>query len=711
MENGIFEQNVNGKFVHNVDFFKIVFKILTKSKKSNILYRAKLSETVETFPVFRYKEDAMRFIYGKQDMRTWERAQESSFLLTNGLGGYASMTAAFSAPRCDQGVLVAAVKAPNERITMVHRLSETLRLYDRDEFLSTQEFADGRAAEDGFRNLSTFTHEFTPCWRYDVSGVRVERKLCVAWEKNAAAVLYTIENLSENSCELEIVPQLKFAPKEEAVERLDRRFTYKNGVISSENYELYLHTDAKSVKRPQRWQLLSYPEDKKDGRPETGLAVSCCAVTKTVKPGKKERFEIVFSLEKESLSGWEMLEQQEKRLKALADGCGFADETAKCLAVAADAFIAHRDSTGGKTILAGYPLFSDWGRDTMIALPGCCLATGRYEDAKSILRTFLAYEKDGLVPNLFPEGESKPMYNTVDAALLLIDCIWQYVQRTGDKEFLKEAWPVMERIIACYKTGTHHSIGMDEDCLIYAGGGLDQVTWMDVCIDGILPTPRHGKPVEVNAYWYNALRIMGAFAGEMGARASWYENLAKKVKHSFVEKFYMKDKGYLKDVLSGTKADEQLRCNQIWAVSMSFTMLSAAQEKSVVDMVQRHLYTPCGLRTLSPEDPEYHGFYGGKQVVRDMAYHQGTTWVFPMGAYYLAYLKTRGNTPEAAAYVRTQLEALEPMLREGCAGQLPEIYDGYHPTTGKGCFAQAWSVGEMLRVYEAVEKIEKQPSL
>ena len=649
----------------------------------------------------------MKFIYGKQDMRTWERTRESSFLMTNGLGGYASVSASFSVPRCDQGILVAAVKAPNERITLVHRLSETLRLEDRDEFLSTQEFADGRSREDGFRNLSSFTYEYTPCWCYDISGVRVERKLAMAWEKNAAAVLYTIENTTDHSCTLEVTPQLKFAPKEEAVQRLDRKFTYKNGKITSGNYSLFLHTNGKQVKRPQRWQLLSYPEDAKDGRPESGLAVSCCAVTMTVKPGQCQSFEILFSMDEEVLSGEEMLRTQEARLKAVADASGFSSETARQLAVSADAFIAHRDSTGCKTILAGYPLFSDWGRDTMIALPGCCLATGRFEDAKSILRTFLAYEKDGLVPNLFPEGETKPMYNTVDAALLLIDCVWQYVQRTGDKDFLAEAWPVMERIVENYRKGTHHSIGMDTDGLIFAGGGMDQVTWMDVCVEGILPTPRHGKPVEINAYWYNALRIMAAFAPEMGKNGAKYETLARKVKRSFVEKFYMKDKGYLKDVLSGTNADAQLRCNQIWAVSMTFTMLSPAQEKSVVDKVYQHLYTPCGLRTLSPEDPEYHGFYGGKQVVRDMAYHQGTTWVYPMGAYYLAYLKTRGNTPQAARYVAQQLEALIPMLREGCAGQLPEIYDGDFPTESKGCFAQAWSVGEMLRVFEAVEKIEK----
>ena len=649
----------------------------------------------------------MRFTYGKQDLRTWDRAQEVSFLMTNGLGGYVSTTAAFSVPRCDQGILVAAVKAPNVRITMVHRLSETLRLDDRDEYLSTQTFADGRAPEDGFRNLSSFIYEMTPLWRYDVDGVRVERRLCMAWEKNTAAVLYTIENDSGEPCTLEVVPQLKFAPKEEAVERLDRRFVYRGGRITSGGQSLYMKTDAKAEKRPMRWQLLAYPQDAKDGRPERGLAASCCAVTKTVQSGKTERFEILFSLEEKSRSGWEILRQQEARLRQIQESGGFRDPMARQLALAADAFIAHRDSTHGKTILAGYPLFSDWGRDTMIALPGCCLATGRYADAKSILRTFLAYEKDGLVPNLFPEGETQPMYNTVDAALLLIDCVWQYVQRTSDREFLEEAYPCLERIIEAYKRGTHHAIAMDTDGLISAGAGLDQVTWMDVCVDGYLPTPRHGKPVEVNAYWYNALRIMEAFAAELGHKNSGYGALARKVKRSFVEKFYRKDKGYLKDVLSGTAADEQLRCNQIWAVSLPFTMLSPAQERSVVDTVRRYLYTPCGLRTLQQEDSEYHGFYGGPQAERDRAYHQGTVWVFPLGAYYRAYLKTRGNTPEAADYVRTQLEALEPMLREGCVGQLPEIYDGDFPTESKGCFAQAWSVGELLRVYEAVEKIEE----
>ena len=646
----------------------------------------------------------MGFVYGKQDLRTWDRCREVSCLLTNGLGGYASMTAAFSVPRCDQGILIGAVKAPNERLSMVHRLSESLHLEDRDEYLSTQTFADGRAPEDGFRNLSLFTCDGTPCWVYETGGVRVERRLCVAREANAAAVVYTLENRSGHPCTLEVVPQFKFAPKEEALQRLDRRFVYREGKVTSGGLTLYLSTDARVEKRPMGWQLLAYPEDAKDGRPERGLAASCCAVVKTLRAGVTDTFEIVFSMDGLPRSGVQMLRQQEAYLNQLKEGSPLSSPVAKELVRAADAFIARRDSTDGKTILAGYPLFSDWGRDTMIALPGCCLATGRYADAKSILKTFLAYERDGLVPNLFPEGETEPMYNTVDAALLLIDCVRQYFRRTGDRAFLEEALPCMERIIAAYCRGTHHGIHMDSDGLIAAGEGLDQVTWMDVCVDGILPTPRHGKPVEVNAYWYNALKSMEELSRELGKSGAKYASLAKKVKRSFVEAFYNKETGCLRDVLSGTDADDQIRCNQIWAVSMAYTMLSPAQERAVVDTVYRKLFTACGLRTLEPEDPQYHGRYGGPQVERDMAYHQGTVWVYPLGAFYRAFLKTRKHTPEARAWVRDQLDALEPMLREGCAGQLPEIYDGDFPAESKGCFAQAWSVGELLRVYEELEK-------
>ena len=645
----------------------------------------------------------MRFFYGKQQLCDLNRAQEQNFLATNGLGGYASVTAAFGVNRCDMGILVAAEKAPNVRTTLVHRLREKMELGGKKYWLSTQEFADETEVEDGYVNQVGFSYEYAPAWTYEVAGVTVKRSCAMDFERNTTALTYKIENRSGFDCRITTEPFCKFAAKETALEE-SKALTFEGNSITDGRLTCYVHTDGTVAATDPIWQEVSYAEDAKDGRPEKGLTGAVCSIEFTAEAGETKTFELIFSMDGQVPSAADILKKNEARLKALQQAAGLKDELAAQLVVAADAYIARRDSTNGKTILAGYPLFSDWGRDTMIALPGCCLSTGRFEDAKSILRTFLAYEKDGLVPNLFPEGEAKPMYNTVDAALLLIDTLWQYLQRTDDWSFVEEAYPVLERIIAGYRKGTHHHIQMEEDGLISAGGGLDQVTWMDVCVQGILPTPRHGKPVEINAYWYNALRIMDIFAEKLGKDRKDYVNLAAKVKESFLKEFYLEDKGYLKDVVSGTKADEQIRCNQIWAVSMPFGMLSSEQEQSVVDTVRRHLHTPCGLRTLSPEDPEYKGFYGGPMIKRDMAYHQGTTWVFPMGAYYLACLKVAGNTAAAKADVREQLQAMEAMMRQGCAGQLPEICDGDFPCDGKGCFGQAWSVGEMLRVFEAIQR-------
>lgn len=648
----------------------------------------------------------MKYVYDKQhDLLSLPQAEETCWLLANGLGGYASTSAAFSVTRNDQGLLIAA-KTPNQRFNLVHRLSEKLSSGGKSIFLSSQTFGDGTPPEDGWRRLSSFVWEDGPCWLYQADSVQVTRRCAMEHGKNASAVVYTVENRSEAPCTLRVTPVFQFSQKGDPPQA-PFALHYTGGTIQGAGLTLHVKSSEPLLPLPQTWENLSYEDDRKDGRRETGLGLICAAVELTVPQGESGQLELVFSTEPSGKGGAEILLDAEARQRSLLAQSGFKDPAARELARSADAFIANRPSSGGKTILAGYPFFGDWGRDTMIALPGCVLATKQYETAKSILRTFLAYEQDGLVPNLFPEGQEEPRYNTVDAALLLINCVWLYYQKTGDRDFVREAWPVMVRIVHAYRTGTHHAIGMDTDGLIFAGKGMDQVTWMDVCVDGILPTPRHGKPVEINAYWYNALRILQELALTLGEDGTAYGRLAEQVKMSFTDLFWMEEKGYLKDVVSGTGADEQLRCNQIWAVTMPFTMLPPAQEQRVVESVRRHLYTPFGLRTLSPEDPEFHPFYGGSQRERDMAYHQGTVWPYPLGAYYLAWLKTHGSTAEAAAQVREQLGNMEAMLREGCVGQLPEIYDGGNPGPSKGCFAQAWSVGELLRVYEALEQIEE----
>ena len=641
----------------------------------------------------------MRFVYGRQDAPDRVRAQENCYLLTNGLGGYSSLSGAFSMTRADQGLLVSARTAPNDRVTLLARLQETLWLGDGEYCaLSTQDFADDTPAEDGWKHLSALTVEDTPRWAYDVRGVRVTREVAMAFEQNAVAVRYTITNRTGQDAALTIRPFLLGFEKGHAPEE-KWSVTYADGTFTLGAMALHLTASAPVEAEEPQYLLQAYMHDEPDGRPEKGLVASCARLTVTARAGQSAVLTIVASDKGCELSAEEIIAAQKARMASLRARSGLKDEAALQLVTAADAYIARRESTGGKTILAGYPFFGDWGRDTMIALTGCCLATGRHEDAKSILRTFLQYEQDGLVPNLFPEGTAEPMYNTVDAALLMINIIWLYVEKTGDLAFAGEAWPVMERVIRCYRKGTRHGIRMDDDGLICAGQGLDQVTWMDVRVGEILPTPRHGKPVEINAYWYSALRIMDALADKLSLDRADYAELAEMVKASFA-KFWMEDKRCLRDVLSGTDADEQVRCNQIWAVTQPFTMLSPEQERAVVDAVYAHLYTPCGLRTLSPDDPQYHGLYAGPQKERDMAYHQGTTWVFPLGAYYLAHLKVYGDK-EA---VRADLIPMEATLREGCIGQLPEIYNGDAPAASRGCFAQAWSVGEMLRVYEALER-------
>ena len=643
----------------------------------------------------------MRFTYGRQDAPDRVRAQENCYLLTNGLGGYSSLSGAFSMTRADQGLLVAARTAPNDRVTLVARMQEELTCGEHHVCLSTQDFADDTPAENGWMHFSSLVVVDTPRWAYDVRGVHVTREVAMAFEQNAVALRYTIENRTSEEAELTLRPMLLGFEKGHAPEK-PWTVSLKDGCITANDMKVHVQTSGILTAEAPAFAMQHYMHDAPDGRPEKGLVANVCAISATVQPGETGRLWVTFADCEHAPAAEEIIAAQKARMAALRDQSGLKDAAALQLVNAADAYIAQRASTGGKTILAGYPFFGDWGRDTMIALTGCCLSTGRYDDARSILRTFLAYEQDGLVPNLFPEGTAEPMYNTVDAALLMINIIWLYVEKTGDLDFAREAWPVMQRVIRCYRAGTKHGIHMDADGLICAGEGLDQVTWMDVRVGEILPTPRHGKPVEINAYWYSALCIMDALAERLGLDRADYAELAQRVKTSFTQ-FWMEDKRCLRDVLSGTAADEQIRCNQIWAVTQPFTMLTPEQERAVVDTVYAHLYTPCGLRTLSPDDAQYHGIYEGVQKERDMAYHQGTTWVFPLGAYYLAYLKVNGYTEAAKETVREALLPMEATLREGCIGQLPEIYNGDAPAFSRGCFAQAWSVGEMLRVYEALE--------
>ncbi len=647
----------------------------------------------------------MKFVYGKQDWKTFERGEENAYLMTNGLGGFSSLTMTGSCSRNDHALLMACVHSPNHRYNMIHRLEEALYVGEQKVYISSQDHTEHGKREDGYRHQSGFSFEDYPQWSYLVRGVEVVKTAALRPGANTVGISYEIRNRSGEAVRLEVSPHLQFVPKGTQL-REEQEFELEEGKISANGQTLYFRTDGQVYGMPAVFHDdLYYAYDACDGREETGCTLVNHRIACTVMPKDSSRLCIVYGMERELPAVDDIIREVMQERKSLREKAGFREETAAALAAGAGQFISCRASTGKQTILAGFPFFEDWGRDTMIAINGCCLATRQYETAKSILQTFMAYCRKGLMPNLFPEGTQEPGYNTVDAALLFILAVYGYYGKTKDEDFVRSAYGTMAEIIDWYRKGTDFGIRMDADGLIGAGSGCDQVTWMDVRVGDILPTPRHGKPVEINAYWYNALCMMDEFrqsglAADAGGDAD-YGQMAKRVKESF-GKFWNEAAGCLKDVLSGTKADNQIRCNQIWAVSLPFSVLSPEREKQVVDVVFRELYTPYGLRTLSPADEEFCPFYGGEQLRRDLAYHQGTVWVFPLGGYYLAYLKTEGYSEEARAYVRRQLEYIGPALREGCVGQLPEIYDGGNPVSSKGCFAQAWSVGEILRVYDAL---------
>ena len=667
----------------------------------------------------------MKFIYGKQDWKTFERGEENCFLMTNGLGGFSSLTMIGSCSRNDHAVLMACIKSPNHRYNMIHRLEERLCFGEEAIHISSQAYGDRDTVwegtqekdcvgaetpktgehcerrEEGYLYQAEFSFEDYPEWRDLVKGVEVVKCQAMMQGINAIGISYKIRNYSGQDVTMEVLPHLQFVPKGALLSR-DQAFTMEGCGIASNGYKLHFKTNGVCRELPVTfYDNLYYAYDACDGRREKGCTVVNHCVSLMVPSGEESVLELVYGMVPGLPDVDEMIYDMEQHREALAQQAGFRDGMASMLAKSAGQFVSYRASTANQTLLAGFPFFEDWGRDTMIALHGCCLATRQYKTAKSILQTFRTYCRKGLMPNLFPEGKEVPGYNTVDAALLFIISIYEYYKKTKDTVFVKSMYDTMAQIIDWYCKGTDYGIKMDDDGLIAAGKDFDQVTWMDVRVGEILPTPRHGKPVEINAYWYNALCIMKELK-QFGAEDERdYGALALKVKESF-GKFWNEEKGCLRDVLSGTSADDQIRCNQIWAVSLPFSVLAPEREKQVVDVVFRKLYTPYGLRTLDPEDEEFKPFYGGSQLDRDLAYHQGTVWVFPLGGYYLAYLKVNCYSREAKAQVKGQLENLEAALREGCVGQLPEIYDGANPISSKGCFAQAWSVGEILRVYDVL---------
>ena len=661
----------------------------------------------------------MRFIYGKNDWKDAESGEQTCYLLTNALGGFSSLAINGACARNDHGLFIASLKAPTERYHMVSNIHEKVIIEDKEYGFSSQRYVNCTKNSFGARYLQSFEMEYLPHWSYMVSGIDIDKTIVMLQDVNTVAVKYEID--SPKNATLELTPWFQFVQKGHLLS-LEQKIEMDDKKISSNGIDMYYYTNARvscldeNVYENDRY----YAADAIDGRDAYGCAVSNHKLICDIKAGKQVYY-VVYSISE--IMGEKVDERwvdsaicnDIERQQRLEETSKIESPVGRVLARSANQYLTLRESTNSMSIMAGFPFFADWGRDTMIAMMGCTLATEQYGIAADVLRTFAKYCRRGIMPNMFPEEDCEPMYNTVDASLLYIEAVYKYFELTGDIALVNELWPVMNEIISFYKNGTDYNIHMDEDGLIIAGEEFYQLTWMDVRIGNYLPTPRHGKPVEINAYWYNALRIMAELSDKVDKNiekvmsADELLELSDKVKDSFIEKFWWQEKGFLRDVISEENYEtnnpsEQIRCNQIWALTMSYTMLDKKQAQAVIETVYRELYTPLGLRSLSPEDSQYHAVYGGSQYERDMAYHQGTVWMYPLGAFYLAYLRWSDDRKEAVRWVNSKLVSMEAALREGCIGHLAEIYDGEVPDSSKGCFAQAWSVGEIVRVYKELER-------
>ena len=658
----------------------------------------------------------MRFERNSQNWNTIEQGEKDCFLLTNGLGGYSSLSVIGSLARGDQALLMSAQKAPNVRRHLISNLLETFSIDGTDYVLTSQRMMNQPDLE-GFRYLNSFSYDKIPTWTYRIGDVVISKRMVMVHGENTVALQYNIHSEQKHQCRLTLTPMLRFSPKKEEfceeqqiTVNIDQDNLYR---IKGDEDILYVATSAQMQEESSHlFGPMYFSQDERDGREKQGMTVCNHSYISETETGETQNdINVILSTRPYTYYDRlfdELLHNRQAYEEALLKKANLTSEIGRQLVLSADAYVVDRESTQGKSIIAGYPFFEDWGRDTMIALAGTTMVTGRLEECKSILQTFAKYEHHGLLPNLFPEGDIEPMYNSVDAPLLFINAVYEYIQTSKDNAFLPEVWDVLKRIMTAYEKGTDYHIKMDTDCLIQAGADLEQLTWMDVRVGDYLPTPRHGKPVEINVYWYNDLKIMEQFAllQQDNKLAQHYAELADKVKEAFLLKFWNEEENCLKDVLSGNEEENQVRCNQVWALSMPYTMLPKEKELCVLHKIQEELYTTAGLRTLSPKDSAFHDIYIGSMQERDRAYHQGTVWAFPLGAYYRAWIKyLKQDASDMTATYKTELaegiEAIRYWLEEGCLGQLAEIYDGAKPTVSRGCFAQAWSVGELLRaVYE-----------
>lgn len=645
--------------------------------------------------------------FGKGDWKTFEQGIEKEWLLTNGIGGFASSTIIGANTRRYHGLLVASLKPPVQRHLILSKIDESIAIDGRHHNLYSFKTPD--YVMKGYHYLQRFVLDPLPKFIYSIEDVFIEKTVSMVHGENTVVIVYHIIN-GVSSSKLKLTPLVNFRNYHHNSSKSHMFFTnktYKKEVlVKPYNLDLDINiycNEGRFVSEDGCWFYnMYYPIEEERGLHPVEDHYIPGYFEVEVGPGEDKFITVIATIEDQvkNRDGLYLIQKEEERINRLLDYSGYEDSFARKLVKAADDFIVYRSSTDSKTIIAGYPWFTDWGRDTMIALPGLTLATKRFEDAKQILFTFSRYVENGLIPNMFPDEGQSPVYNNVDAPLWFFEAVNKYIKYTGDYSFVKEnIYEALKNIIDSYVAGTLFNIKMDRDFLISAGDEHTQLTWMDAKVGDWVVTPRHGKAVEVNALWYNALNIITELAEQFGEDTHRYRDIAEKAKSSFESVFWNEEGQYLYDVVTDQYKDDKLRPNQILAVSLSYPVLEGEKARKVVDRVRKDLYTAYGLRSLSRSSESFRGVYAGDQYSRDGAYHQGTVWTWPLGHFITAYTRVYGNNKQAKYMVQRFIEPFKDHLRDACICSISEIFDGDEPLRPRGCFAQAWSVGEILRTY------------
>jgi predicted glycogen debranching enzyme len=656
--------------------------------------------------------------FGREVCGDLHAAEQREWLVTNGIGGFACGTVAGHLTRRYHGLLIAALKPPVGRTLLVTKLDETAE-YDRRAFpLSTNRWVGGAIDPHGYANIERFHLDGTiPVWTFACADALLEKRIWMQQGANATLVRYDLVRASQ-PLKLTLKALVNYRDYHSSTHASDWRMSIEpvehglRVVAFGGATPFYLLSNIAGAEAAHEWyRNFDLAVERYRGLDNREDHLHAGTFTAQLEIGRPLRIALTTD-PGAMLDPDTALEERQARERALLAQWtqGLPPGLRKTptllwieqLVLAADQFIVKRPlpgETAGDSVIAGYPWFGDWGRDTMIALPGLTLSTGRPEVAKSILRTYASFVDRGMLPNRFPEAGEVAKYNTVDATLWYFEAARQYVNATRDEELVEELFPTLADIVHWHVQGTRYNIHVDpSDGLLCAGEPGNQLTWMDARVGGEPVTPRIGKPVEVNALWYNALLSLTQFSRLLEKPTAEYKSLAERVRASF-KRFWNDAKGYCFDVIDGPAGhDASLRPNQLIAVSLPESPLTLVQQRSVVEACARHLLTSHGLRSLAPEDSSYRGHYGGDPNERDAAYHQGTVWGWLLGPFALAHLRAFRDPVTAASF----LEPMAEHLKTHGLGTASEIFDGDPPFTPRGCFAQAWTVAEILRAWMAV---------